>query len=262
MIKDILNKISAPCKSNNYHSELVSESNHTTSNFLIRGRKREGFTLAETLITLVIIGVIAAITIPTIMTAHQQEQVVTKLKKTYSTLAQAIEKSSSENGTPDTWEPATGTTLAAARTFYDDYLSKYLITQKVIYGELANYNMVNMRGTPYANTTRMVRVFLNDGVLVNIEIALSRIDNQNYYSPRFFIDINGLHKPNRIGRDVFVFGLRTFEENSFLSPPSYTETRDVLKTNPSNGCNRNYSGFYCSTLIMKDGWRIADDYPW
>ncbi|MBR6164001.1 type II secretion system protein [bacterium] len=43
--------------------------------------KNHAFTLAEVLITLVIIGVIAAITVPTLITKYQKEQTVTRLKK-------------------------------------------------------------------------------------------------------------------------------------------------------------------------------------
>ena len=51
---------------------------------------KRGFTLAEVLITLGIIGVVAAITIPNLMTHFQQEQTVTKLKKAYSVIIKLI----------------------------------------------------------------------------------------------------------------------------------------------------------------------------
>ena len=47
--------------------------------------KRSGFTLAEILITMVIIGIIATLTIPTTVNKVQKIQAVTKLKKAYST---------------------------------------------------------------------------------------------------------------------------------------------------------------------------------
>ena len=49
--------------------------------------KFRSFTLAEVLITLVIIGVIAAITVPTLMAQYRKKEYVTQLKKAYSTLS-------------------------------------------------------------------------------------------------------------------------------------------------------------------------------
>ena len=49
-----------------------------------------GFTLAEVLITLVIIGVIAAMTIPTLINKTNNQEYVSRLIKTYSTLSQGL----------------------------------------------------------------------------------------------------------------------------------------------------------------------------
>lgn len=61
------------------------------------------FTLAEVLITLGIIGVVAAISIPTLIQSSQEKATVSQLKKAYSTLSQAFLLAVQENGTPDTW---------------------------------------------------------------------------------------------------------------------------------------------------------------
>ena len=54
-------------------------------------RKYRGFTLAEALITLVIIGVIAALTIPAILVNTEQHEYKSALKKALSALNQVIE---------------------------------------------------------------------------------------------------------------------------------------------------------------------------
>ncbi len=55
------------------------------------GNKHKGFTLAEALITLVIIGVIAALTIPAILVNTEQHEYKSALKKALSALNQVIE---------------------------------------------------------------------------------------------------------------------------------------------------------------------------
>ena len=62
-----------------------------------------GFTLAEVLITLGIIGVVAAMTIPTLIAKYQERQTVSQLLKVYSTFASAYQMVQAEYGTIDTW---------------------------------------------------------------------------------------------------------------------------------------------------------------
>ena len=57
-----------------------------------------GFTIAEVLITLVIIGVIAAMTIPTLMNNTNKQEYVSKLKKAYATLSQATNRIIADEG--------------------------------------------------------------------------------------------------------------------------------------------------------------------
>lgn len=66
-------------------------------------RKPYGFTLAEVLIVLGIIGIIAEMTIPTLINTFQTQRDISKLKKAYSALSQAYIKAVQDNGTPDTW---------------------------------------------------------------------------------------------------------------------------------------------------------------
>ena len=61
------------------------------------------FTLAEVLITLCIIGIVAAMTLPVLMGKYVERERITALKKTYSLLQQAFEIAVVKNGTPDSW---------------------------------------------------------------------------------------------------------------------------------------------------------------
>lgn len=63
-----------------------------------------GFTLAEVLITLGIIGVVAALTIPQFISKYNELVIITELKKTYSELNQAIKLSEVYNGDLKTWD--------------------------------------------------------------------------------------------------------------------------------------------------------------
>ena len=90
------------------NDKYVSEAHRKELNVLTSYRlndfkKKIAFTLAEVLITLAIIGVVAAMTIPTLITKYQEKQTVSQLTKVYSTLASAYQMMQAEYGTIDTW---------------------------------------------------------------------------------------------------------------------------------------------------------------
>ena len=62
------------------------------------GRRKIAFTLAEVLITLGIIGIVAALTMPSVIEKHQKQVTVNKLKKVYSTLSQMTIRTYADNG--------------------------------------------------------------------------------------------------------------------------------------------------------------------
>lgn len=65
---------------------------------------KRGFTLAEVLITLGVIGIVAAMTMPTLLVQHRERENTTKLKKIYSTMTQAYTRAVAERGTPEFWD--------------------------------------------------------------------------------------------------------------------------------------------------------------
>ncbi|MBP3923664.1 type II secretion system protein [bacterium] len=75
----------------------------TNSTLSQRERVKHAFTLAEVLITLGIIGIVAAMTLPSLVQKYKEKQRVTQLKKAYSVLNQAFLMAVNDYGTPDEW---------------------------------------------------------------------------------------------------------------------------------------------------------------
>ena len=104
-----------------------------------RLKKKAAFTLAEVLITLGIIGVVAAITMPALIQNYRNHAVEAKLKKFYSTFNQAVEMSIAENGDVALWyddlptffhEDDNGQTISEGLDWFNTYIGK--IDDKVI----------------------------------------------------------------------------------------------------------------------------------
>ena len=95
---------------------------------------RKAFTLAEVLITLGIIGIVAAMTLPAVVSKYKEKVLVERLKQTYSIFSQAFLRAVQENGPADSWDLGEATTMEGAEKLYD-ILAPYLRVGEPCRGE-------------------------------------------------------------------------------------------------------------------------------
>jgi hypothetical protein len=101
-----------------------------------------------------------------------------------------------------------------------------------------------------------------DGTIISINIMTWDKDENGqtialYYSKAaILVDINGLKGPNTYGKDVFTFSA-DYKDNKV-----YPSCIDEPMTSINNNCSKKSYGNCCIAKIIKDGWKIADDYPW
>lgn len=195
--------------------------------------KRFGFTLAEVLITLVIIGVIAAMTIPTLMNNTNQQEFRVGLKKAISALNQAMSLNYALEGTV-----VSDTNLQSASQVRDNLFKKRM-------------SIVSTGTTSSAIATPSeVTAIASDGIMYTADgmrfgIADfsstgtdSAADGEKYYG-YIVIDVNGEKGPNvattssAYPRDTYVvtmFGNRVVAGKIGETGASSTSTatREVL----------------------------------
>ena len=172
--------------------------------------KSLAFTLAEVLITLAVIGVIAAMTIPTMVANYQKTQYVTQLKKAYTELSQALQQMMVDEGvekvsatdvlTHDGVEDYDTAIQRAGNQFLKKYfkIAKDCGTDSGQFCFAQDYYSIDKIDGPYdLNTWGVYRVITAYGIGIAIQCATQG-------SPgKIFVDINGLQKPNIAGRDLF-----------------------------------------------------------
>ena len=102
----------------------------------IKRTLNKGFTLAEVLITLGIIGIVAAMTLPALTANYRKQVVVTRMQKFYTVFNQAIKMSELANGELGTWDmmgSADYNTPEGSVKFFNKYLKSYIKTLKTEY---------------------------------------------------------------------------------------------------------------------------------
>jgi len=223
-----------------------------------KGEKRAAFTLAEVLITLAIIGVVAVMTIPTLISDYQKQVTVTKLKVTYSTINQALRLSAIDNGPVSNWdrnilEEDVDWTYDETLDWFNKYLAPYLRYSKIEKFSVGTYVGANGEELP----DDYLLVYLNNGVILRLE-AKDPYDT-------YFVFHDG-KKFGTIGLDVFAMRFAALGRNLQLQPyfpSSLAETWDGSLESLKNGSYGCYNGgMLCTKLIQENGWKIPDDYPY
>ncbi len=223
-----------------------------------------GFTLAEVLITLGIIGIVAAMTLPTLLANSKKQETTVAIKKFLSTFQQAVMLSEVTNGPASSWKQSrcairddcTEEEIAAAIQSSEDMWNTYL---KDYMKYLKSGKDTEFNNLPSKDLGEYI-VYLNDGTTFGLKQA-SCMD--------ISFDANGDKLPNAYGRDRFVFLLCTDEAGEWtgdrnnvamITYGGKSNARDRNRTNALNQCKSNVK--YCSYLLQMDGWEFKDDYPY
>lgn len=244
----------------------ISISENCAEHHVTNTMERNAFTLAEVLITLGIIGIVAALTMPTLITNIKNKGYVEKLKKSYSLISQVTSLVSEELGIePAFWvfslyydgddnDTLNRNIIDAYKKHFKvvgDYTDTYLdymishsdISYRYLNGETnanAFYTGAGLFHVAYvievADGSTIGFVFSNNkrgGVLwtlieKNINLA-------------FIVDVNGTAKPNQIGRDIFWFVLN---KNGQILPYGANDTSD---------CTTAGKGYSCAAKIINEG---------
>lgn len=239
--------------------------------------KLNAFTIAEVLITLGIIGIVAAMTLPSLIGNYQKKQTAIQLKKFYSVMQQAINLSELQNGDIKYWDFEIGGNTHT-EIFTNTYLTPYLKIIKTYMPEDfpadIHYKCINGKncdsyGEVKNNNPKLVLI---DGtmILATDFVYGYDIDNNPVPAINIIVDINGFKKPNQYGRDVFAFSIQPdfgfvpagVGYTSAIQGAASYDRNWFLTGGNERGCNRKQNGFFCAGLIMFDGWEIKDDYPW
>ena len=208
------------------------------------------FTLAEVLITLGIIGVVAAMTMPSLIQNYKRQQATARIKKFVSVINQALISAENDLGPREDWviegDASTEGNSDYAYNFLNTYIKPYIKSDDIEKRRLFGMNMATLRFV--------------DGSQMSVKVGAC-------YD--IFYDINGEKGPNEKGKDIFVFilcknGGCNFNSNQvrgyYCAPTGYQfPTHGQLIDNCKN--YRTDGGEYCTILLEQNGYEFPKDYP-
>ena len=199
------------------------------------------FTLAEVLITLGIIGVIAAMTMPALIANTKKSEISAKLKKFNTTMAQCVLLSEQDNGPAEEWSNPGGYDTFDLDNFFKTYLAPYI-----------KYSSAGLK-TEYGS--KRYYVYLLDGGYFYF-VKGNCVD--------IVYDVNGSKKPNAHGRDIFRFLLCGSKSPEWCDGrhfcPMYS-TSAHTREEKIQDCIKGDRGSGCTGLLEYDGWEFKKDYP-
>ncbi len=231
---------------------------------------KPGFTLAEVLITLGIIGIVAAMTLPSIIQKNNNQVVEARLKKFYSAINQAVIMAENDYGDKKVWyQDLAGAELDGEGNVIEDsseaeaWLRKYL--------------------APYMKITKIESS--SSGVLIVYFADGSALRTRRRDSTRDWDFFPGNVKKclkgqefanvarNSVGKCAFPFNFYpavnsekwTYHYNKGFEPYkfSWDGSIDTLFKDGNYGCNSSAGSWrqYCTAIIQMNGWKIPKNYP-
>lgn len=219
--------------------------------------KFRAFTLAEVLITLGIIGVVAAMTIPALISNYNERVTVTKVKKMYSVLSQAVKLAMVENGEVNQWDLGDTYNIESAEKLWL-YLKPHLRIAHECGDNKDCYSSAGVKslsgnnyGANYNDDTKYFKLITADGSVLWFRTGSKCSTPEGGYQNHcgiIWYDIDGVKGANTFGKDIFVFvlladGVVPYKQCEYRSSPISCSKNEISK----------YSGLGCSYYIINNG---------
>ena len=257
----ILRDFSAKCEKNDgfeeWRNSYLHDKDYSSNHqFRYSSKKKAAFTLAEVLITLGIIGVVAAITMPALINKTQMMEYKSRLKKSYSVLLQAHNLISTENGG---FQYAVASCETKQHYCLKNLFKKYIKNAKDcdLNSDENNNCFVKHTQAKKLNGENAGYSFFNNDVTASLALADGTaisfyLDKPNctfIATPTApercgwaVVDVNGINPPNTWGKDLYLF----FIYPNFIKPAKDGEPPHFY----SNDCNKDGYGLTCASEYL------------
>lgn len=221
-------------------------------------KRKKAFTLAEVLTTLGIIGVVAAITIPSALVNSRERENISKLKKVYTNLGQSFSNAVYTWGTPDNWD-LVGVGSGEGAENLSKIITPYFRIQKNCrnnggcwYNKETFLLNRSYSGKNFGSDTKYATIQIVDGMYFAYYIEDPNCqknvgDNKGLDSvcATITVDLNSERGPNEIGYDIHNFYVTKYNIQPYGQE---METEYTFADNCVEG--KNSDGYGCSAWVI------------
>lgn len=216
--------------------------------------EKGGFTLAEALITVGILGIVAVLSMPVLTSVYKLKVTEAKLTRFNNTIARAVELSEVDNNSISYWDTinteivddGNGDKTLKITGWAEKYLAPYIKDSTVEYDKINGIAMIQMMDGGV--------IYIDKGPITYCQYKLP-------YNATYLY----------LGTECFAYYLAprctseecTFVKNKGIEPFMYAwdGEEDTLRTDETYGCNKSGGKEYCTQLIRMNNWKIPSDYP-
>ncbi len=224
---------------------------------MLNSQRCFGFTLAEVLVTLGIIGVVSAMTVPSLMQNYQRQSYVTQLHKVYNELSQALVQYQTDKNAVNLTEAGL-TTNDAAYNFFHKYFK--VVKECESMNDCFADEYKSIQGSIVSSYNRAAKSFvLASGASIRVSYAP---EGSNFKLLNVGIDVIGKKGPNILGRDFIFFAIYKngliddYTNDVNDNAPLTKEARDnMFNTQCNAGAPANSWG--CFGKILNDNWQMT-----
>lgn len=221
----------------------------------MRNLKHFGFSLAEVLVTMGIVGVLSIMLLPMMKNNYEAHVTEARTKAAYNAIMQATSLSKNAGSlylgdSPSTWYRryiqgniqlakdcgATAKCWHASQSLAGDNLSFTNIRKK--------YSFTMLNGVD-------VIVFSTNKQLQSYGINTKYLSDENEGIGLYF-DINGEDLPNIIGQDIYVM----VWNGKTLVPAGNNMQSQNIRSNCNKSATGSTSGRFCLQYMMDNGWKV------
>ena len=217
--------------------------------------KLKAFTLVEVLITLIITGVVAVITLQPLIVHHQKNTYIAALRKFCNTFTQSMLMYQNEVGAE-----TIGDAIQSQDDIYTFVNKSFKIVQScssTSYTDCFADSYKRIFGANFDMSSSYLSFVLSDGTIMRLQYH-----DRPYLLIEMAVDINGKKGPNILGRDLFKIALYkngklddmyTWNGNA---PLTRSQREKCFSTYTVQGTNNSGWGFGYFAKILNDNWEM------
>ena len=212
--------------------------------------KRLGFSLAELLITIGIVGALSIMLLPMLKNNYDAHVTEARTRTSYNSIMQAV--SLSKNA-------GTATKDINAEVWFNRYIKGGIQiamncgnTDKC-WHKITTLNNENCSINGFADSVYSFKLTNGTSILIAeisslYSTAYFGVDNETSNTIALFFDINGDDLPNIIGQDVYIL---VWKNKELVPSGNSKSTSDVEKN-----CSLSNNGYFCLQYMIDNSWKV------